>query len=123
MNALELGVYTLTPNEVRGSNDVADVILESEVTTLELTTSSIFANLDVVYRARPETGKLWLPVRDDHKLIALASGNFGFNSTANPAIAIGTGATSGPNAIAFDEDGNLWATDSDAPSVIMFTPE
>jgi sugar lactone lactonase YvrE len=121
LNDLELGVYTLTPRDVVGSDNFVNVILEAEAVTLELSVSNTFANLDVIYRPRPDTGKLWLPVRDDHKLIALSPGTLGFNSPANPAIAVGTGVASGPNAIAFDADGNLWATDSDTASVIMFT--
>ena len=120
LNDLEFGAYTITPNEAIGLDAVANVVLEAETETLELTTNNTFANLDILYRTRPDTGKLWIPVRDERKLIALSPGNLG--STANPAIAIGTGADSGPNAVAFDANGNLWMTDSNG-SLVMFTPE
>jgi sugar lactone lactonase YvrE len=120
LNNLEFGVYTITPSEVVGLDAVANVILEAETETLELTINNTFANLDILYRTRPDTGKLWIPVRDERKLIALSPGSFG--STANPAIAVGTGADSGPNAVAFDASGNLWMADSNG-GLVMFTPE
>jgi sugar lactone lactonase YvrE len=123
LSDLELGTYTLTPNDVIGFDNSVNVILEAETTTLELSTSTTFANTDITYSFRPDTGKLWLPVRGDHKLVAVSPGSLGSSFPANAAIAIGTGAASGPNAIAFDATGNLWATDSDTASVIMFTPE
>jgi sugar lactone lactonase YvrE len=120
---LELGVYTFTPNDVIGSDNVADVVLEADAETLELSSTLTFANVDILYRPRSDTGKLWLPVRNEHKLIALSPSNLSFSSAASPAIAIGTGATSAPNAVAFDADGNLWMPNTLEAKLLMFTPE
>jgi sugar lactone lactonase YvrE len=123
LNNLELGVYTFTPSDVVGSDSVADVVLEADAEALELSGTLTFANVDILYRPRADTGKLWLPVRNEHKLIALSPSNLSFSSAASPAIAIGTGATSAPNAVAFDADGNLWMPNTLEAKLLMFTPE
>jgi sugar lactone lactonase YvrE len=125
LSDLEFGTYTITPNKVIGSssNNTVNGLLEAEAGTVELSPSQNFASFNAVYRLRADTGKLWLPVRDEHKLIALTPDNLSFPSTANPAIAVGTGAASGPNAIAFDGAGNLWLTDSLTDKIMMFDSE
>lgn len=108
LSSLVPGSYTLTPASITQPGTYVDSIFAANPTTATVTAGAA-ATTTIGYAQLPGSGKLWVPFTTS--IGGYAEAQLASGTSQPPAIAFAGGDIGRLEALVFDKDGNLWASD------------
>lgn len=110
LTGLAPGTYVVAAPPARRPGTVVDEVWDASGASVDVVLAAGGSEqVDVAYARRPGTGRMWVAVYGEQKMVAftpaqLAAGG----SDPTPDVAVGFGGSHNPYALAFDAAGNAW---------------